>query len=121
MLQRDTIVIEGLRVEALIGVYPHEREQPQPLLIDVQMERAFNAAADSDALLDTIDYADVVALLRGFVSARADQLLERLAQQCSDLLLARYQPASLRLQIRKPIAADALGCASVGVCVERRA
>ena len=33
----DTVFIEALQVDALVGVYPHERDATQPLHIDIRL------------------------------------------------------------------------------------
>lgn len=116
----DEIVIEGLGLSALIGVYAHEREATQPLLLDLALAFDPRPAARSDALVDTVDYAEVVAALRAFVAGRDDQLLERLAEELCAMLLARFGARRVRLHLRKPRAAAALGCAAVGLRVERQ-
>ncbi len=105
MTERDQIIIEGLRIDSLIGVYAHERERPQPLVFDVALGVDLRAPGRSDQLADTLDYATIVAVLRDFVAERSDQLLERLAEDCCALLAARFRPRWIRLHVRKPEAA----------------
>lgn len=112
----DIVCIEDLRVETVIGAYAWERELRQPLLLSLRLgydNRAVNA------LDGALDYASVVQVLREHVAARTDQLLETLAESCCALLAERFHPRSIELRIDKPMAAAALGCARVGVCVRR--
>lgn len=119
MIAVDEIFIEGLRVDCVIGVYAHERDAPQPLQFDLRLRFDADTSAASDTLDDTIDYASVVAALRGFVPTRSDQLLEKLAVDCCRFLADRFQPSRIELQINKPQAAHALGCDRVGVRLSR--
>lgn len=111
----DEIVIDGLAIDSLVGVYPHERHAAQPLVFDLRLSFDASASARSDGLPDTIDYASVVAALRGFVQTRSDQLLEKLASDCCAFISETFRPQRICLQINKPHAAQALGCARVGV------
>lgn len=119
MNELDEIVIEGLRIDTVIGVYAHEREQAQPLFFDIAMACDFRASAQGDELSATIDYAAVVAFLREFILSRRDLLLERLVDEVCQHLAVNFKPKRIRLQVRKPQAAQALGCAAVGIRVER--
>lgn len=116
----DTIFIRGVQLDALIGVYAHERDAAQPLLLDVELGTDFRAAAGSDALADAIDYAEVVAQLRQWVAGTRYALLEALLEDLASRLRAHFPAiARLRLVAHKPLAAAALGCADVGIAIER--
>ena len=77
----EQIFIEGLEVEAIIGVLPHERTTPQPLLIDVTLTTDITTAAQSTHLADTIDYADVCEQIKTLCQREEALLLETLANQ----------------------------------------
>lgn len=115
----DRIFIEGLQVEVLVGVYAHERDAAQPLLLDIELAYDNLRAAESDDVADTIDYAAVCAEVRAFVAECRPQLLERLAEALAAHLLLTFDTPAVRLRIRKPRAADTLGTASVGVEIFR--
>lgn len=116
----DSIHIEGLRVDALVGVHDFEREGRQPLLFDLELAFDNRPPAASDDVADALDYAAVCEAVREHVAGRSDQLLETLLESLADTLLARFPAARrLRLRVHKPVAARALGCAGVGVSIIR--
>lgn len=115
----DTIFIQGLAVDALVGVHAHERTVRQPLLVDVELGVDTAAAAHSDQLSDTIGYDAVVAAVREQVAASDALLLERLAAALCDEIVRRFRPQSVAVRVSKPQAAAALGCAAVGVIARR--
>lgn len=116
----DVIFVEGIEVEALIGVYAHERIHVQPLRMDLRIGTDLVPSGSSDALVDTIDYSQVVEALRSCVTGSRHLLLETLAASLCDMLMARWPAmSSLQLTIHKPVAAAALGCADVGISVTR--
>jgi dihydroneopterin aldolase len=117
----DRVLVEGLQVEALVGVYDHERDAPQPLLFDLELSFDNRVPAVSDAVADTVDYAAVCETVRRFVSGRRPRLLETLAEGLAEELLRGFAVEMVRVRIRKPFAAGALGAASVGVEIVRRA
>lgn len=117
----DIVFIEGLQVEALVGVYAHERDAVQPLLLDIELGYDNRKPAASDDVADTLDYAGVCARARQLVAEREPQLLETLAEALAADLLRSFDATTAKVRIRKPLAAQALGAASVGVEIVRDA
>lgn len=113
----DRVLIEGLRVDALIGVYGWEREIRQDLVIDLVMGWDNRRPGRSDDVGQALDYARVSAAIIDWVSDSAFELLEALAEDIARRLLAEFGMPGLRLTIRKPGAVAA--ALSVGVTIER--
>ncbi|WP_374247854.1 dihydroneopterin aldolase [Thermomonas sp.] len=113
----DIVFIEGLRIDALIGVHDRERHAPQPLLLDIDMRFDNRIAASSDSLADALDYEAVSLRLAEYIAQTDFMLVETLAECCADLILAEFGAKGVRLKLRKP---DALAhAAAVGVQIER--
>ena len=113
----DIVFIQGLRIEALIGVYPHERDAPRPLVIDIELHGDNRVPAASDALADALDYHAISMRLAEFAGQTQCNLVETLAEQCAALILGEFGAAGVRLRLSKPGAFD---CAdTVGVVIER--
>lgn len=113
----DKVILEGLRVDALVGIHPWERRGPQPLLLDLALAFDNRRAAASDAIADTVDYQVVAERLSRFAAGSSFQLVETLAEECAQLLLREFGVEWMRLALRKP---EALRSArAVGVVIER--
>ncbi len=117
----DRIEIRGLRLLGTHGVLPEERARPQPFGVDVDLAVSTVAAATSDDLADTVDYADVVDRVSAVVGGRTSYLLlEALAAAVADeVLAADTRVQSVTLSVRKlqpPLAAD---LSTVGVRITR--
>ncbi len=111
----------GLRIDCVVGVYPHEREQTQPIVIDIELDYDFSAAASSDTVSDAVDYDRVVAGVTELVQRRQFQLIETMAEETADLLLERHASVmTVRLEIRKPNAIPNSECSFVRVERSRR-
>ena len=119
MSAQDRILVEGLQVDALVGVYAHERRQAQPLLLDLELAYDNRRAAAGDDVADTLDYAVVCDAARALVAEHEPQLLETLAEALATQLLQQFDTPRVRIRIRKPLAAQALGAASVGIEIVR--
>ena len=55
----DKVFVEGLEIEALIGVYDWERLIQQRLVFDIEMETDIQKAAETDDVQYALNYAAV--------------------------------------------------------------
>jgi dihydroneopterin aldolase len=98
----DVIELRGLRLSAIVGVLPHEREQPQPLELDLDVVVDLAAAGGSDDLADTVDYGALCAATERIVLDSRCELLEALAEQVAAVLLAAdARISSVTVAVRK--------------------
>lgn len=95
------ISIVDLEVFYRVGVPDAERARPQRLLLTVEMQADFSAAANSDAIADTIDYFAVTQRLLKFGDGREWKLIEKLAADIADAILAEFQPQSVTVEVKK--------------------
>lgn len=113
----DTVFIEGLIIDTLVGVHDWERTTRRSVTLDLEMAFDCTAAGASDALVDALDYAAVAARVTQVVQAGRHQLVEALAEAVAAAVQVDFPVTWLRLKIRKP---GALGnAANVGVVIER--
>lgn len=115
----DRVLIEGLQVEAVIGVYDWERTISQTLVIDLEMAWDNQPAGESDDLDKALDYAAVSEAVTAFFGQYQPQLLESAAEQLASQLRAEFSIAWLALTVRKPGAVPQ--AKSVGIRIERGA
>ncbi|MCY7354586.1 MAG: dihydroneopterin aldolase [Lysobacter sp.] len=113
----DKVFIEGLQIEALIGIYDWERRIRQPLVFDIEMAFDNRKPAATDAIEDTLNYKDVSKRLIDYVSASSFGLVETLAERCVEIILDEFDVAQVRLKLSKPGAVR--GAKAVGVIIER--
>lgn len=110
--ESDVVFVKGLTVEAVIGVYAWERAITQPISIDIVMETDITQAAISDDVNDALNYKAVCDDVTAWCIEIKAELLEHLAAQLADRLLAHHPCKKLTLSIAKPTAikkADAVG------------
>ncbi|MFO8141110.1 MAG: dihydroneopterin aldolase [Marinobacter sp.] len=113
----DTVLIEGLAVETVVGVYDWEREITQQLLVDLEMAWDNRVPGASDDVADALDYAAVSERVTQCLQALKPQLLERAAEAVAAMLQSEFGVRWLRLALHKPGAVPA--ARSVGVRIER--
>lgn len=115
----DSVLIEGLVVETVVGVYDWERKVNQRLLVDLEMAWDNRAPGASDDVSDALDYAAVSDRVVSCLQALKPQLLEYGAETLAADLQETFGITWLRLSLRKPGAVPA--AQAVGVRIERGA
>jgi len=97
----DKIIISDLEVFYRVGVPEEERAKPQLLLLTVEMEHDFTAAAAGDDLTKTIDYYAVSKRLLHFGEGRSWKLIETLALEIVNLILAEFKATRASVEVKK--------------------
>ncbi len=100
-MANDQILIEELELTTRIGVPDEERAEPQRLTVSLVLEPLNGFCDLADDLAKTIDYAAVCAGLQHFVSNRRGKLLETLAYEMAEYLLATFALRKVELELRK--------------------
>ncbi len=95
------VELEGVEVHGRHGVLEEEREHGQRFLFDVRMELP-DEPSRSDRLEHTVDYREVVAVVRDVCERRRFDLLEALAHAVADELIERFAIVAVRVRARKP-------------------
>ena len=113
----DTVFIEDLRVDTVIGIYDWERNIRQTVALDLEMAFDNTIPAGSDRIDDTLDYKRVAKRLIAFVEASHFELVETLAERCAEIVMREFNVPWLRLKLSKPGAVT--GSKAVGVAIER--
>ncbi|MEB3203457.1 MAG: dihydroneopterin aldolase [Candidatus Sericytochromatia bacterium] len=111
-----TTGLRQLRVDCIVGIYPHERAAEQTVYLDVELDNDFGAAAASDAIQDALDYDGVASRLTALLQERRFQLLEAMAEEGARMLFEAFPTVSaVRLRIEKPAAVPAAVCSFVRI------
>ena len=113
----DLVLIEGLEVRTVIGIYDWEREIRQTVRLDLEMAWDISKAGKTDNIEDTLDYKSVSKRLIDFVEASEFGLIESLAEHCAKIIRDEFNVPWLRLKMSKPGAVR--GSENVAVLIER--
>jgi len=111
-----SITIKDIRVFAHHGVLSEEKARGQEFLIDVEMALE-EGKADVDDLTATVDYAEVASAVATLATSTEYDLLETLASEIVDHLLAIEGVASASVTVKKPNAPLPVEAGWVGVTV----
>ncbi len=117
--QFDTVRIEQLELDCIIGINPWERLTRQRITIDVEINADLSAAGKSDAIEDTINYRTISKAITTEIEASSYGLVEALAARVAEicLKLENERAQSVEVTVRKPGAVRK--AAAVGVIVRR--
>jgi dihydroneopterin aldolase len=114
----DKVMIEGLQVDAMVGIYAFEHEQPQPLIIDVTMAWDNRAAAQSEQITDALDYDRVSTAITQLIVSQSWQLIETVAERIATIVLNDFGVSHVMVKVAKPKAVAA--ARQVAVVIERQ-
>ena len=95
------VFVRGLKVEAEVGVYSHERGKTQPLVIDVELDVAASGARH---LADTLNYETIRNDARALGASGHIELVEVFAERLAELCLADPRVTRARVRVEKPMA-----------------
>lgn len=113
----DIVFIRGLKIDCIIGIYDWERETRQTLYFDIEMANDNRIPAASDDIKDALNYKSISKRLHEFVSQSEFQLVETLAERCSEIIINEFHVPWLRLTLNKKGAVSIAD--DVGVIIER--
>jgi 7,8-dihydroneopterin aldolase/epimerase/oxygenase len=116
-----TIEITGLSLYTHHGVSDAEREVGQRLVLDLRLDLGETDATATDAIEDTVDYAEVCQLVALIAQQRSHKTLERLCSSIADRLLADYELEGVWVKAAKPEPPIALSVDEVSIEVWREA
>lgn len=110
-----TIQVEGYQLHCIIGSHAYEREMTQELALDIQMLVNITECTRSDAIVDTVNYAEVVEVCRELAHRRRYHLLETFAFEAAHALMDAFSPIKVKVKVKKPKAIPLARAASVEV------
>ncbi len=113
----DIVYIQGLEVETVIGIYDWERKIRQVVSLDLDMGTDIRKAAASEDIENTLNYKSVSKRLIQFIEESEFLLVETMAEEVAQLVMAEFPVPWLRLRLGKPGAVS--GARDVGVIIER--
>jgi dihydroneopterin aldolase len=115
----DRIRLVGLRAFGHHGVFPDERRDGQEFIIDVTAWLDLTPAAAGDDLTRTVHYGELAEALVRAVERDPVDLIETVAERCSDIVLSYELVQRVEVTIHKPGAPISVPFADVEVTIVR--
>jgi FolB domain-containing protein len=98
----DWIHLRNLKVKCVLGIYPAERGQTRPVLMNLSLECDTRRAAKSDRIEDTLNYEQIEEEVRAVAKKGRFQLVEALAEAVAKTCLNHRRVKSVRVVVDKP-------------------
>ncbi|MDE0883285.1 MAG: dihydroneopterin aldolase [Myxococcota bacterium] len=102
----DKILINGLKVDCVVGILPAERTRQQLLRLNLELDVDFNSIQHAQDYESIVDYGAVSSALRALISRGEYLLLETLAEEACAMIFKDYAVSAIRLTIEKPEAVE---------------
>ena len=99
--RKDRITLAGVKIFPRIGTTPEERAEPQECSADLILWGDFEAAAATDSLEKSVDYAKVLSVVQQTVGAQEYNLVETLAYRMVRSVLQSFPVDRVCAKVRK--------------------
>lgn len=113
----DTVFVKHLKLSAVIGCLPWERQIKQALLLSFELKTDHQKISQTDSIVEALDYETISKRICAFVEQSDYKLIETLAENIAQLLQNEFSVSALRLTLEKPGALP--NASTVGVTIER--
>jgi len=113
----DTIFINNLQVQGILGIHRHEQQNPQLIQISVRVSTDIRNAAVNDDILQSVNYSTLAKDIIEFIDHNHFLTIEALIESLADRILQNQQVSDVWLRVEKPNAVPA--AQSVGVEITR--
>ncbi|WP_298593268.1 dihydroneopterin aldolase, partial [uncultured Rothia sp.] len=101
--RHDRITLTGITAKGYHGVLDFEKRDGQPFVVDVTLYSDFSAAAATDDLTKTTNYALVVDLIHRHVTNGSLDLIETLAVNIAEGILTMFELVeAVEITVSKP-------------------
>ncbi len=115
----DRLTLTGLRVTGFHGVFEHERRDGQDFVVDITLWLDLSAAVASDDLTTTVHYGELSQLAAQIVAGPPRNLIEAVAGEIADTIMATYAPHAVEVTVHKPSAPIPSDFQDVAVTIRR--
>lgn len=113
----DTVFLQGLTCQCVIGVWEWERHVKQKLVLDIELGTDISAAAKSDQLDDALNYQRVAERVTEVAEASEYKLLESLIDRIAHTILEEFDVETVKISLDKGSAVA--NVKNVGITIER--
>jgi len=104
-VSRARLFLSGIHAEGRHGARPGEKEDPQPFVVDLDLE----VDPGEDSIEATADYRGITDAVREVVEGGSFDLIETMADAIARRIASIPQVASVTAVVHKPNAAVRLG------------
>jgi dihydroneopterin aldolase len=97
----DTIKIKNIRAYGYTGYLPEEQVLGQWFTVNLVLSLDLTLAGQSDHLEDTLDYREIINLVKEIIQTSRYALVEKLAQAIAASILGLNRVTQVRVELTK--------------------
>jgi len=114
----DQITITGIHGYGHHGLFENERSNGQDFYVDLILNLDLSQAAQSDAIEDTVNYAEITELTHQEITTDPVNLIEKLAYRIAERILSSHPKVkAITVTVHKPQAPVGLKVQDISVVV----
>jgi FolB domain-containing protein len=98
----DKIFIEDLLIRGVIGISEREREQPQDILVNIEIQADITKAGLSDNVEDSVNYRTIAKKVLAHTETIKRYTVEALAEDIARICLEDQKVESVLVRVEKP-------------------
>lgn len=91
----------GFSYDCRIGFHEYERHIRQRVVVDFEAETDWREAARADRARNLVDYYEANLAIQALVEAKEYRLIEALAEDVAQMLIARFPIERVRVKVTK--------------------
>lgn len=117
----DFLHLTAIRAYGYVGVLPEEQTLGQWYEVNLTLGLDLSQAGETDRIEDTYDYRTIVKAIQELIQTARFQLIEKLAAEIAQLILASGSLEQVKVQVTKltPPIPDFTGSVSVEITRSR--
>ena len=116
----DQITITGIHGYGHHGLFENERSNGQDFYVDLILNLDLSQAAQSDAIEDTVNYAEITELTHKEITTDPVNLIEKLAYRIAERILSSHPKVkAITVTVHKPQAPVGLKIQDISVVVNK--
>jgi dihydroneopterin aldolase len=93
------IIIRDLRLDMLIGIHDHEKEKPQPVLLNIEAE--IEPPSGGDSIDGTVCYSTMIRKIQELAGRGHINLVETLAENIAGMLMQDARIRNILVRVEK--------------------
>lgn len=98
----DKILIKDLLIRGVIGISEREREQPQDILVNIEISADISTAGKTDDVEDSVNYRTIAKKVLAHTETIKRYTVEALAEDIARLCLEDKKVQSVLVRVEKP-------------------
>lgn len=95
------IKIEDYKIQCILGSEAFKQDRVQEVALDIEMRLDFTECAQTDSIVDTVNYMEITRVCQELAKSRRYHLLETLAFEAIHTLKESFSPLYIKVRAKQ--------------------